>query len=522
MTFRKTKKLISLLMAVCMIACIICVAVVPASATINDAVRADTSGVMQVRTFVFVSGERTVQGTSQKYNHTNLYTVITGDYSFDNYEFFAASGTAFLINDKTALTCAHVVNEKIWKEEGLNLIDYMNKLRNMGFTVEIECKLVVNKDVTITASVTSQSEQDDYAILELSQSLGGKEALKLADSDKVSSTQTVYSLGFPAVVENFELSEEGIGNAFKSNRTYDSDDVTVSEGSIQKTTNLNNTNVIQHSCPVSNGNSGGPLVDENGAVVGVNKKIAASSSGENFHWATSINEIKKVLDSLNISYSVIGKSTPTNTSEETKSEETKAEETKADAVEPTEAPEPPKAGTNWPLIIGIIAGVILLIAVIAIVVVVVNKNKKKDGQGNQPPAPPMPPTPPVPPMPPVNEGAGETSVLSDGAGETTVLGGGATGFNLIRKSNNEMITINKPEFVIGKERRRVDYCIADNNSVSRTHAKVRVRSGKCYITDLGSTNCTYVNDVKLSPNQEIELKSGDVIKISDVEFVFNG
>ena len=124
---------------------------------------------------------------------------------------------------------------------------------------------------------------------------------------------------------------------------------------------------------------------------------------------------------------------------------------------------------------------------------------------------------------PSSEGAGETSVLSEGAGETSVLGGGhATGFSLIRKSNTEKISINKPEFVIGKERRRVDYCIADNSSVSRTHAKLRVRSGVCYISDLGSTNCTYVNGAKLAPNQEVALKNGDKIKISDEEFDFIG
>lgn len=140
-----------------------------------------------------------------------------------------------------------------------------------------------------------------------------------------------------------------------------------------------------------------------------------------------------------------------------------------------------------------------------------------------PPVQPPYNRPPTPvgsaPTMPTNDGAGETSVLNDGAGETTVLGGNqATGFALVRKSNNERITINKPEFTIGKERRRVDYCIANNNSVSRVHAKLKVRGGVCYISDLGSTNCTFVNGVKLSPNQEIALKKGDKVKISDEEF----
>lgn len=523
----KSKRLISLLIAAAMIVCMICVAIVPASAVGNEAVREDTNGVLQIRTYIYVSGEQTIQGTTTKVNHTNLFTIMSGfNNQYDNYYF--GTGTAFLINDDTVLTCAHVVNETMWNEteDEEQLVQAMNALRNQGFTVDLEYKVVVNKDVTIPCTVVSQSVQDDYAILKLSQPLGGKKPLTLAKSDDLSTTQTVYSLGFPGAITRVELSYEGKIPALKwldDNRKYDSDDVTISDGSIQKLTSLNNTKVIQHGASILGGNSGGPLVDDNGHVVGVNKWGLAASEG--YYWATSIDEVKKALDGLNIAYTNSDGSSPTDASDETEApKETTIEETKGEieTVEPTQAPEPPKPGTNWPLIIGIIAGVILLIAVIVIVIVLVTKKNNNNGSGNQPPTPPAPPMPPTPPMPPMNDGAGETSVLSDGAGETTVLGGGATGFCLIRKSNNEKITINKPEFVIGKERRRVDYCISDNNSVSRAHAKVRVRSSKCYITDLGSTNCTYVNGVKLSPNQEIELKSGDKIKISDVEFEFNG
>ena len=121
-----------------------------------------------------------------------------------------------------------------------------------------------------------------------------------------------------------------------------------------------------------------------------------------------------------------------------------------------------------------------------------------------------------------NEGAGETSVLNSGEGETTVLGNQSTGFFLVRKSNGERININKPEFIIGKERRRVDYCISDNGSISRTHAKLRIRADRCYISDLGSTNCTFVNGSKISPNQEVVLSKGDEISISDEKFEFIG
>lgn len=116
----------------------------------------------------------------------------------------------------------------------------------------------------------------------------------------------------------------------------------------------------------------------------------------------------------------------------------------------------------------------------------------------------------------------KTQFPVDGAGDTTVLGAGSAGFILMRKNGSEKISINKPEFYIGKERAKVDYCITNNNSISRRHAKIKVRAGKCYISDLGSTNCTYINGTKLSPNQEVALIPGDKIKLSNEEFEYIG
>lgn len=272
--------------------------------------------------------------------------------------------------------------------------------------------------------------------------------------------------------------------------------------------------------------------------------VTASKTGN--YYSVSMHQITDVLDALNISW------TPGNYNDSepaTKGQDETVEETEAPVVTEPQATEPPvaeKTGPNW-IIIAIIALVVILIVVVVIIVIVVSKKNKGNGpKGGAPtpgpgpaptptPAPNRPASPSAPPyaqpynrpqMPmggaptaPSNDGAGETSVLNDGAGETTVLGGGAgTGFTLLRKSNNEKININKPEFTIGKERRRVDYCIADNNSVSRVHAKLKVRGGTCYIADLGSTNCTYVNGTKLSPNQEVALKKGDKITVSDVDF----
>lgn len=96
--------------------------------------------------------------------------------------------------------------------------------------------------------------------------------------------------------------------------------------------------------------------------------------------------------------------------------------------------------------------------------------------------------------------------------------GAGVGRTIIRTKNGERISITRPEFVIGKERRRVDYCISDNNSVSRTHAKLVNRGNDLFVIDLNATNGTFVNGSKIPANQEVRLSAGDRFKVADEEF----
>lgn len=59
----------------------------------------------------------------------------------------------------------------------------------------------------------------------------------------------------------------------------------------------NLTNVIQTSAAISPGNSGGPLLDSSGRVIGVN--TAVSQSGQNIGFALPINSIKDSLSNFN-------------------------------------------------------------------------------------------------------------------------------------------------------------------------------------------------------------------------------
>src|SRR5512139_4091570 len=60
-----------------------------------------------------------------------------------------------------------------------------------------------------------------------------------------------------------------------------------------------------------------------------------------------------------------------------------------------------------------------------------------------------------------------------------------------------------------------------DSSLSRAHAQVSKKgNGRSYITDLNSTNGTYLNDQKLMPGKTFEVKNGDLLKMGNIIFKF--
>lgn len=91
---------------------------------------------------------------------------------------------------------------------------------------------------------------------------------------------------------------------------------------------------------------------------------------------------------------------------------------------------------------------------------------------------------------------------------------------LIRLKNSEEIPLTKAVFRIGKERTYVDYCIADNNAVSRAHAVISNRDGDYYVEDTNSKNHTYVNNLMIQPGVEVKLEHGTKLRFANEEFEF--
>lgn len=76
----------------------------------------------------------------------------------------------------------------------------------------------------------------------------------------------------------------------------------------------------------------------------------------------------------------------------------------------------------------------------------------------------------------------------------------------------------KDRYVIGKNVSGVDGAITFNKAISRIHCQIDRSDGAYTITDLGSSNGTFVNKVRLAANRPHPLKNGDVIRLANSDF----
>jgi hypothetical protein len=91
--------------------------------------------------------------------------------------------------------------------------------------------------------------------------------------------------------------------------------------------------------------------------------------------------------------------------------------------------------------------------------------------------------------------------------------------NAIDKINYKDIPVTSYPFFIGKLKKNVDYCL-DSDTVSRYHAKITKEGEDFYLTDLNSTNGTFINDEPLQTYQKKEIKYGDVLAFANIKYQF--
>lgn len=89
---------------------------------------------------------------------------------------------------------------------------------------------------------------------------------------------------------------------------------------------------------------------------------------------------------------------------------------------------------------------------------------------------------------------------------------------LLRMDTRQKEIITKSPFIIGKNS-ECDFCL-DSSYISRKHAQILCKGNRFYLTDLNSTNHTYLAGDRLEPYAETILYSGCEVSFADVKCKF--
>lgn len=226
------------------------------------------------------------------------------------------TGTAFAVGESGEapqyfITNRHVVNceYEVWNykdgnmeflysyEESAEKVFIMKSSHAMtyssayGWNIEssqlIPCDIIYNKT----------EANPDIAVIRATDPVEGCVALPLAEKvSEADVASAVYALGFPAIADDSETNRLLAG----------SENMTVTRGVISRygmMGSFDNCKMIVHDAKISEGNSGGPLLNSNGQVIGINTAMTWDSKTTSFY-ALSNTYIMSVCDELEIEYAV--------------------------------------------------------------------------------------------------------------------------------------------------------------------------------------------------------------------------
>lgn len=193
-------------------------------------------------------------------------------------------GTGFFIgspgeNPQYIITNCHVVEEFILAGKALG-----------GGQLHV----LFDKDDEAEAYLVDYDAEKDVAVLRLAEATDKRVPLLLKEPSEDGLGSEAYAVGYPLAAD---ITVQAV-NSFSQK------DATVTTGSISRFLTESGTGrkLIQTDASLSGGNSGGPLIDGSGAVIGVN--TAGSNLDQNLFYAVSVSEVLPLLQKNSIPYAL--------------------------------------------------------------------------------------------------------------------------------------------------------------------------------------------------------------------------
>ena len=392
-----------------------------------------------------------------------------------------ATGSGFAVGKKGDDVTYFVTNRHVVEDDltGTSETGIDDNLRTYTATYKLAGRYIMLDDKGTRYPievVTENKGGPDLAIIKLKKPIDLKIPSVLNpfdDATKLKGTR-VWSIGYPGAQDEI-LDTNDEQERFNSSVDRMSVGSGVFSAVIDGSVAYGGGTLIQTDVTINHGNSGGPLVDEKGGVLGVcTYGVTVDKQGnyiQGMNFAVSVNEVTKLLDKHKIPYRTVNNKI-----------------------------------AGIPISVNMIIILLVAAGVVSILVLVFLKNPSaqqpennlQQQPDNNPPVvnPPEPPGGDLPPTLPFNPSAPPQPSASD----RFLLGiYGPLADQRFGMNTNGRI-------VIGRDPERCNIVFPPSTpGVSRVHCEIFFENGKAMIRDLNSSNGTYVNGVKLEPNTAIRL-----------------
>ena len=198
-------------------------------------------------------------------------TQVTGTNLFGMPVSGAVTGSGFIISENGyILTNYHVVEEA-----------------NKG---KLDVTVILHDGTQYTAQIVAFEEENDVAVLKIEAE--GLNAAVIGDSDSLRVGDTVYAVGNPLGELEFSMTTGHVSAKDRSITTDNSGE---------------SISMFQIDAPVNNGNSGGPVYNGQGQVVGIVTAKYSSTGVEGIGFAIPINDAANIANDLITKGYVTGK-----------------------------------------------------------------------------------------------------------------------------------------------------------------------------------------------------------------------